>query len=103
MNRHLYKNIKERESLLTPELKILKSELELVFNRHMNEAGVITPGYYSSFYPILDRYKNSRVIDRYNVHEEEYSNDEKLKKIPVIDLTLRDGNGCRIFILSTSK
>jgi hypothetical protein len=98
---HLLTNIKERQSLLSPELKSLQSELEMVYEKNQLESGVIDRGYFTSFNEILDRYRKSKTITRFMVSEEEYVDNGKLFKIPVVDIQDNFDNR-RLFILPKS-
>ena len=99
--RHLLTNIKDRQSLLSPELKSLQSELEMVYEKNALESGVIDRGYFSSFNVILERYRQSRVLSQFMVSEEEYVDNNQLVKIPVVDIVSGFDNK-RLFILPKS-
>jgi cell division protein FtsB len=43
--------VETRNRILTPELRLLQSELELILEKNILEAGVINPGYFSYFVP----------------------------------------------------
>jgi hypothetical protein len=99
--KHLLTNIKDRQSLLNPELKSLQSELEIIYEKNALESGVIDRGYFSSFNVILDRYQERRIISQFMVSEEEYVDNGKLVKIPVVDIFTGFDNR-RLFILPKS-
>lgn len=86
---------------LSPELKNLKQQLEKAFDKHMLEAGVINPGYYSHFQSILEQFRSAKIIDRYHIQEEQYDSNGRILKIPVVDLfSTTDNSNTRVFILS---
>jgi hypothetical protein len=95
--RQLDEHIKNRNQLLSPELQKVQEELQSVFRKNLLSAGVMQPGYFNDFYPILERYRNSGIISRYMVTEEEHTNDGFFYKIPVIDITGNQSNS-RIFL-----
>jgi len=99
--KHLLTNIKDRQSLLKPELKALQSELEIIYEKNALESGVIDRGYFSSFNLILDRYRESLIISQFMVSEEEYVDNGRLIKIPVVDI-LTGFDNRRLFILPKS-
>ena len=86
--------------MLTPELQDVQMELQSIFQKKILSAGVMQPGYFNDFYPILERYRNSGFISRYMISEEEHTNAGDFYKIPVIDVT-RTGeqSSSRIFLL----
>ena len=95
----LIDHINSRNRILAPELQQIQSELQSIFRSKMLSAGVMQPGYFNDFYPILDHYTRSGVLSRYMITEEEYTNDGDFYKIPVIDVT-RAGqqSNSRIFL-----
>jgi len=95
--RQLNEHIKNRNKLLSPDLKKVQEELQSVFQKNLLSAGVMQPGYFNDFYPILERYRNNGIISRYMVTEEEHTNDGFFYKIPVIDITGNQSNS-RIFL-----
>lgn len=99
--RHLLTNIKDRQGLLSPELKSLQSELEMAYEKNALESGVIDRGYFSSFNIILERYRQSRVLNQFMISEEEYVDNGRLIKIPVVDIVSGFDNK-RLFILPKS-
>ena len=103
-NFHLHlKNIQSRNRMLTPILVSLQSDLVDIFNNSVSEAGVIVPGYFSYFIPVLEKYRNGNFISKYHISEEEYSDSYtgKLLKIPVVDVYTDDNSySTRIFVIS---
>jgi hypothetical protein len=101
--RQILNFVETRNRILSPELKSIQHELESVLERYIMEAGVINPGYFSYFLPVLNNWVDSRVIERYHISEEGYSDglSGKYIKIPVIDVFVKD-NSSRIFILPHS-
>jgi len=95
--RQLEIHIKNRNSLLGQDLIPIQQELQNSFQKNILRAGVLQPGYFNDFYPILERYKNNGIISRYMVTEEEHTNDGFFYKIPVIDITGNQTNS-RIFL-----
>lgn len=95
---NLIKSIKGRQSLLSPELISLQSELEMIYEKNKLESGVIDRGYFTAFNVILDRYRKSRAITHFMISEEEYVDNGKIVKIPVIDIQ-NDFDNKRLFIL----
>ena len=95
--RQLIQHIQNRNKLLSPDLKKVQEELQSVFQKNLLSAGVMQPGYFNDFYPILERYRNVGIISRYMVTEEEHTNDGFFYKIPVIDITGSQSNS-RIFL-----
>jgi hypothetical protein len=95
--RQLNEHIKNRNQLLSPELRKVQEELQSVFRKNLLSAGVMQPGYFNDFYPILEKYRNNGIISRYMVTEEEHTNDGFFYKIPVIDITGNQSNS-RIFL-----
>ena len=95
--RQLIQHIQNRNKLLSPDLKKVQEELQSVFKKNLLSAGVMQPGYFNDFYPILERYRNVGIISRYMVTEEEHTNDGFFYKIPVIDITGNQSNS-RIFL-----
>jgi len=92
-----------RNQNIPQPLKDLKSELENSFEKNILEAGVITPGYFSYFTPILEKYKIGKVISRYHISEEQHSNgfSGKILKIPIVDV-FTDDLSTRLFIIPNS-
>ena len=99
--KHLFKNILDRQKILSPELKSLQSELEIVYEKNSMEAGVIDRGYFSAFDQILRNYQEVNKIKQYMFTEEEYVSDGVLVKVPVVDL-FTNGESKRLFILPKS-
>lgn len=97
----LIKSIKDRQVLLTPELKALQSELENIYENNSHESGVIDRGYYTAFNSLLNQYRGTLLLN-FMVSEDEYSYDGTLLKIPVVDVTDINHNSKRIFILNKS-
>lgn len=96
-----FRNFELRNQSLKEELKDLKLELQTCFETNLLKAGVINPGYFSYFLPILEKYRNLNIITKYHLSEEEYTNGTtgELMKIPVVDVfTYQELN--RIFITS---
>lgn len=103
--KHYFKNIELRNKILTPELKNLQMQLELAFESNILEAGVISPGYFSYFTPILENFRNQRLITTYHITEEQFSDSftGKLIKIPVVDIYSMDNStSTRIFVTPVS-
>jgi len=96
--RRLIEHIQNRNKLLSPELKQVQKELQSIFKKNLLSAGVMQPGYFNDFYPILEKYRSNGLILRYMVTEEEHTNDGNFYKIPVIDITNNQSNS-RIFLL----
>ena len=96
--RRLIEHFQNRNKLLSPELQQVQKELQSIFEKNLLSAGVMQPGYFNDFYPILEKYKNNGLISRYMVTEEEHTNDGSFYKIPVIDITGNQSNS-RIFLL----
>jgi hypothetical protein len=97
--RRLVDQIENRNKLLTSELQSIQQELQSVFQKKLLSAGVMQPGYFNDFYPILERYKNIGLISRYMISEEEHTNDGHFYKIPVIDLNITgQQSNSRIFL-----
>ena len=99
--RQLISNIKSRQGLLNDDLKSLQSELEMTYERNALESGVIDRGYFTSFNMVLERYRQMRKISQFMVSEEEYVDNGRLVKIPVVDITSGFDNK-RLFILPKS-
>jgi hypothetical protein len=95
--------VETRNRILTPELRLLQSELESVLQRNILEAGVINPGYFSYFVPVLNHWIASKVIERFHVSEDGHQDGltGKSIKIPVVDVFHNNSN-YRIFILPQS-
>jgi hypothetical protein len=103
--KHYFRNIQLRNKMLTPDLKKLQAQLEMAFESNIQEAGVINPGYFSYFTPILEEFKNAKVISTYHISEEQFSDSYsgKLVKVPVVDLFSSDrSSNHRIFVLPAS-
>jgi hypothetical protein len=102
--KRLFDNIQIRERMLTDTLKQLRTECEKEYERVKNIGGVITPGYFSFFYPILDKYKQNGDISGYHLTQEQYQNNGEIVSVPIIDVVVtKDGisNNYRVFVLST--
>ena len=95
--RRLIEHLENRNKLLSPELQQIQEELQSIFRKNLLTAGVMQPGYFNDFYPILERYRNNGIISRYMVTEEEHTNDGFFYKIPVIDISGNQSNS-RIFL-----
>ena len=95
----LFENMKIRESMLTPSLKNLKSDLESEYEKQKNAGGVIMPGHFSYLSSILERAKSNRIINEFLITQEEYVSNGNLIKIPVVDVNV-DYNNYRIFVIS---
>ena len=96
----LIESIRDRQKMLSPELVKLQDEIREAYDKNIGDAGVITPGYFDSFYPILENYRFNGIISKYMIYEEEYVNGGRLLKIPVIDLSLKNQHSStRLFIL----
>ena len=98
---NLIRSINNRQSLLSPELKSLQSELEMVYEKNKLESGVIDRGYFTAFNVILERYRQNKTISQFMISEEEYVDNDKLVKIPVVDIQNNFDNR-RLFILPKS-
>lgn len=98
---NLIRSIRDRQSLLAPELKSLQSELEIIYENNAHESGVIDRGYYTSFNNLLSKYRGNLLLN-FMVSEDEYSYNGTLIKIPVVDVTDINNNNRRIFILTKS-
>ncbi len=98
---NLIRSIRDRQSLLSPELKALQSELEIIYQNNSHESGVIDRGYYTSFNNLLSQYRGSLLLS-FMVSEDEYTHDGILVRIPVVDVTDINNNNRRIFILTES-
>jgi len=96
--RQLEIHIKNRNTLLSSDLHPIQEELQNCFKKNLLRAGVLQPGYFSDFFPILEKYKTSKVIEKYMVSEEEYTDSGNFYKIPVIDVTIDSYNNQRIFL-----
>lgn len=98
--RKLIDHVQGRNKMLPDELQELQKELQSVFQKKILSAGVMQPGYFNDFYPILERYRNSGHISRYMISEEEHTQAGNLYKIPVIDVTkVEEQSNSRIFLL----
>lgn len=77
----------------------LKNELQTIFEKNLLSAGVMQPGYFNDFHSILQSYRNSGLISRYMITEEEYTDNGNFYKIPVIDVSINsDPSNIRIFL-----
>jgi len=98
--RKLIEHVQGRNKMLPIGLQELQKELQSVFQKKILSAGVMQPGYFNDFYPILERYRNSGDISRYMISEEEHTQSGNLYKIPVIDVTKAgEQSNYRIFLL----
>lgn len=98
--RKLIEHVQGRNKMLSIDLQELQKELQSVFQKKILSAGVMQPGYFNDFYPILERYRNSGHISRYMISEEEHTQAGNLYKIPVIDVTkVEEQSNSRIFLL----
>lgn len=99
----IFTNLQSRNKNLISPISDLKNELEICFSNKIQEAGVINPGYFSYFLPILEKYKISKIISKYHISEEQYTDSYtgNLIKIPCVDVfTTEDQNSTvRLFIL----
>jgi hypothetical protein len=95
--------IEVRNRILTPELKTLQSELETVLEKVILEAGVINPGYFSYFVPVLNNWISSKIIERFHISEDGHQDGltGQSIKIPVVDV-FHDNSNYRIFVLPQS-
>jgi hypothetical protein len=95
--------VETRNRILTPELRILQSELESVLEKNILEAGVINPGYFSYFVPVLNNWISSKMIERFHVSEDGHQDGltGQSIKIPVVDVFHNNSN-YRIFVLPQS-
>lgn len=84
----IYTRLQERNKNLPQNIQELKTELELCYQSRVQEAGVINQGYYSYFIPILEKYKISKIIFRYHISDEQYTDSYSgnLIKIPCVDI-----------------
>jgi hypothetical protein len=102
----VFTNLQLRNQHLPQTLKNLKSELENCFKERTLEAGVINPGYYSYFLPILERYKTAKLIFKYYITEEQYTDSQtgNLIKVPCVDVITEShqNSNIRLFILLTN-
>jgi hypothetical protein len=96
--------VETRNKILTPELRNLQYELEIVLEKNLLEAGVIDQGYFSYFVPVLNNWISSRVIERYHISEDGHQDGltGQLIKIPVVDVFHRNAS-YRVFILPKSS
>ena len=100
---HILKNILDRQKMLSPELKGIKNQLEMAYERNALESGVIDRGYFTSFHQILN--ENRHIVGRFMVSEEQYTDNRNgmLIKIPVVDvMSMNTMESQRIFILPKS-
>jgi hypothetical protein len=104
--KQIIQRLQLRNKLLSQSLLNLKADLEMVYEKNLLEAGVINPGYFSHFLPVLEDYRNANQIIRYHISEEQYTNSYtgELLKIPVIDVSIPEDTTAskRIFILPNS-
>lgn len=102
----IFTNLQLRNQQLPQNLKDLKLELENCFKDRTLEAGVINPGYYSYFLPILEKYRISKIILKYHITEEQYTDGYtgNLIKIPCVDVMYDEQKtiSTRLFILLTT-
>lgn len=102
----IIKTLNLRNLNLPENIKQLKAELELIFDKKFLEAGVINPGYYSFFLPVLEKYRTSNIITKYHISEEQHTDGitGNLVKIPIVDIFLpEDSNSSiRLFIISNN-
>lgn len=96
--RQLEIHIRNRNSLLSQDLIPIQQELQNSFHKNILRAGVLQPGYFSDFYPILEKYKSINKIQKYMVTEEEYTDQGNFYKIPVIDVSTDSHVSHRIFL-----
>lgn len=96
----VFANLQLRNQHLPQNLKDLKLELENCFRERTLEAAVINPGYYSYFLTILEKYRLSKVISKYHITEEQYTDgyNGNLIKIPCVDIVVDESNSTRLFI-----
>lgn len=99
--KQLFKNILDRQKMLSPELKSLQSELEMIYEKNAMESGVIDRGYFSAFEQLLRQYRDVGKLGQYMITEEEYVSNGNLVKVPVVDLSINRENK-RLFILPKS-
>lgn len=99
----IYNNLQLRNKHLQSPISDLKLELENCFSERIQEAGVINPGFYSYFLPILEKYRNSKFISRFHISEEQYTDSYSgnLIKVPCVDVfTSEDTQSTvRLFII----
>lgn len=99
------KTIEQRSRMLTPELVELQVQLEKILEKTINEAGVITPGYFSNFIAPLEVFRTNKIISKYHITEEgfsDYVNGRDIK-IPVVDVYSKDNSySTRIFVVPKS-
>ncbi len=95
--------VEARNVMLTPELKLIQSELESVLEKYILDAGVINPGYFSYFVPILNKFIGSKIIERFHISEDGHQDGltGQSIKIPVVDVFHNNSN-YRIFVLPQS-
>lgn len=102
----VFANLQLRNQVLPQTLKDLRLELENCFRERTLEAGVINPGYYSYFLPILEKYRAAKIIHKYHITEEQYTDGQtgKLIKIPCVDVITesQQNSNNRLFILLTN-
>jgi hypothetical protein len=97
--RRLLEHINNRNKFLPVDILPIRDELQNVFQKNILSAGVLQPGYFNDFHNILLSYKNSGIISRYMITEEEYTDNDKFYKIPVIDvIKSSEQSNIRIFL-----
>ena len=82
----LFNLIKSRNDILNSDLKSIQKDLQDTFQKKILSAGVLQPGYFNDFYPILEFYKNQKIITSYHISEEEHTDNGIFFKVPVIDI-----------------
>lgn len=85
MNR-LFNLIKSRNEILNNDLKKIQMDLQDIYKKKILSAGVLQPGYFNDFYPILESYRNQKIITSYHISEEEHTDEGIFYKVPVIDI-----------------
>ncbi len=102
----ILQNIELRNKVLPSQILQLKKDLEFSFEKNLLEAGVINPGYFSHFLPVLEKYKLGNIITKYHISEEQYTDSltGKFIKIPVVDVFLPENatSSIRVFITPES-
>ena len=97
--KQLIEHINSRNRMLPQDILLIKNDLQKVFEKNILSAGVLQPGYFNDFHSILQYYRNNGSISRYMISEEEYTDDGRFYKIPVIDLNKSDDpSNLRIFL-----
>ena len=101
--KQIFSNLQLRNKNLVSPISDLKSELENCFSQRIQEAGVINPGYYSYFLPILEKYRMSKIITKFHISEEQYTDSYtgNLFKIPCVDVFMNEDqtSSVRLFII----